>query len=137
MRVIGSVALHDIDAAFAAQLLKVKGAVDEALRDTAVQVRDVAKRTAAFTDRTGHLRRSIRMKKSKFEDGGYIVTATGRNRNKDLKGYHAWLVEHGHVKVLWGRRTSDKVPPHPFLDPALKTGRAYLSAKIAAMGGSK
>ena len=52
---------------------------------------------------TGTLKKSIRAKKSKFEDGGWIVQATAP---------HAFLVEYGHG----GPKPA---PPHPYLRPAL------------------
>ena len=59
-----------------------------------------AKTTTAFKDKTGTLRKSIRARKSKFEDGGWIVVAGSP---------HAHLVEYGHKNA----------PAHPFLRPAL------------------
>ena len=52
---------------------------------------------------TGNLKKSIKAKKSKFEDGGWITQATAP---------HAWLVEHGHG----GPKPA---PAHPYLRPAL------------------
>lgn len=52
----------------------------------AKQVAADAKATTAFQDKTGELRRSIRAKKSRFEDGGWIVQATAP---------HAHLLEFG------------------------------------------
>ena len=133
LRITGKVTLSDIDQGFLEQLQQSKGAVDDLLNDVAKQVFQEAKRTSAFVDRTGNLRKSIRKRKSKFPDGGYIVIATGRNRGRE-KGFHAHLVEFGHVKVLWGRRTNERVPPYPFMRPALEKARSYLMSKIS---GSK
>lgn len=136
MRITGSVTMEDLDAGFSRQLAGNKAEIDAFIKDVAGRVRDSAKQTAAFIDKTGNLRRSIGMRKSKFIDGGYIVKATGRNRSDD-KGYHAGLVEFGHAKVLWGRRTNGRVPPHPFMRPALAKGSAYAASKINGMKGSK
>jgi HK97 gp10 family phage protein len=50
------------------------------------------------------LRKSIRAKRSKFDDGGWIVQATAP---------HAHLIEYGHGGP-------SPAPPHPFLRPALE-----------------
>ena len=52
---------------------------------------------------TGNLKKGIKAKKSKYEDGGWIVLSTAP---------HSHLVEYGHG----GPRPA---PPHPFLRPAL------------------
>jgi HK97 gp10 family phage protein len=52
---------------------------------------------------TGNLKKGIRAKKSKFDDGGWIVVSTAP---------HSWLVEYGHGGP-------HPAPPHPFLRPAL------------------
>lgn len=80
--------------------------LDDKCRDIAIQIRKDAKKTTAFKDKTGRLRKSIKIKKSKFDDGGYMVRAGGRG------AMQAWLVEHGHG----GPRLSS---PHPYLKPAL------------------
>lgn len=133
LKVAGNVRIEDLDKGFFDQLQQSKGEIDKVLADTANFVRDEAKRTSDFIDKTGNLRKSIRKRKSKFVDGGYIVIASGRNRGKD-KGFHAHLVEFGHLKVLWGRRTSERVAPRPFMRNALERGIAYLRSKI---GGKK
>lgn len=129
MRVVATVTTGDLEAGFLAQLEQNKDEVDKLISQVADFVRDDAKRTASFIDRTGNLRRSIRKRKSKFIDGGYIVTASGRNRSDD-KGFHAALIEFGHVKVLWGRRTNGRVAPRQFMRPALEKGRAYMISKV-------
>lgn len=72
---------------------KLQLSIDVLLQPIADEVFIEAKRTTAFTDRTCNLRRSIRIRKSKFPDGGWIVIASG---GKGYKGYHAHLVELGH-----------------------------------------
>jgi len=133
---VGSVAVANIDEGFAKQFAQNESVINDLLRDIAITVRDDAQKTAAFIDRTGNLRKSIGMRKSKFERGGYIVKATGRNRISGAtraRGFHAHLVEFGHVKVLWGRRTGERVPPHPFMRPALERGRAYAEQRIRSL----
>ena len=39
-------------------------------------------------------------------------------------GAHGHLVEFGHAKVLWGKRTSERVEAKPFLRPAADTTQA-------------
>ena len=69
-----------------------------------------AKASTAFVDKSGRLRRSIKRRKSKFDDGGYMVKAGGKG------AMQAWLVEHGHAGPT---KASPRTPPHPFLRPAL------------------
>lgn len=112
--------------------------IDRFLNKVALNVRQEAKASRGpkgFDDVTGNLRLSIRKKKSKFEDGGYIVAATGRNKGKGEgdKGYHAHLVEFGHVKVLWGKPTGERVPPHPFMRPAVERASKYAAGLIKGM----
>lgn len=100
--------------------------VDAGLSEVAGVVLDEARSSADFIDRSGNLRKSIRKRKSRFENGGYIVFARGAN-NKDSesessKGYHAHLVEFGHVMIAWGRVTGKRVKPHPFLRNARTKG---------------
>ena len=62
------------------------------------------------------LRKSIRAKESKFDDGGWIVVATAP---------HAHLVEYGH-----GGKSP--APAHPFLRPALNKNINLARAKFGA-----
>lgn len=105
-----------------ATLAEVARAIDSNLEDTANYVLNEAEQSLEFKDKTGNLRRSIRLKKSKFLDGGYIVIASGKNKSKSIRGFHAHFVEFGHVEVLFGRPTGRRVPPHPFLRQALEKG---------------
>lgn len=109
-----------------ASLSEIMDAIDQNLEATAQFVEQEAKVSAAFQDKTGKLRKSIKLKKSKFDDGGWIVVASAP---------HAHLVEFGHVKWLWGRPTSGRVPPKPFLRPALEKGIRYAVGKFK--GGGK
>jgi hypothetical protein len=85
---------------------QIQLALEDNLNEVALRVRDYAKSSNAFQDKTGTLRGSI--KKNKVR-GGYRVWA---------KAPHAHLVEYGHVKVLWGNRTGEYVSAKPFLRPA-------------------
>ena len=80
--------------------------LNEKSRDVAMQIKRDAKASTAFKDKTGRLRKSIRVKKSKFKDGGHIVLAGGKGAR------HAHLVEYGHG----GPRPA---PPRSFLRAAL------------------
>lgn len=134
---VGSVTISNIDSGFAEQLLRNEEVVDSFLEEVARFVRDDAKGTAAFVDRTGNLRKSIGMRKSKFPKGGWIVKAAGRNKingSTRARGFHAHLVEFGHRMVTSsGRDTGKRVPPHPFMRPALEKGKAYASSKIGSI----
>ena len=100
---------------------EIMDAVDKNLEETAAYVERDAQTTLLFKDKTGLLRKKIKLKKSKFEDGGWIVQA---------KAPHAHLVEFGHVKFLWGRPTAERVPPHPFLRRALEKGIRFAVGKF-------
>lgn len=108
------------------QLADVLKAIDGNLEATADYVEAEAKTTAAFKDLTKTLRSRIKKQKSKFADGGWIVVA---------RAPHAHLVEYGHVMIAWGRPTGKRVPPHPFLRPALEKGIRYAAAKFKEAQG--
>jgi len=113
-----------------ATLAEIAKAIDSNLEDTAMYVLNEAQTTTDFIDKTGNLRRSIRMKKSKFLNGGYIVIASGKHGSKSRRGFHAHLVEFGHVEVLWGKPTGRRVAPKPFLRPALERGIKFATALL-------
>lgn len=79
------------------------------LKDVAGEIAEEARATSAFADKTGNLRKSIKVRKSKFENGGYIVLSTAP---------HAHLIEFGHDMVTRKGRKVGEVPPYPFLRPA-------------------
>lgn len=116
-----------LEAEFAQALQGVKKDVDALLLAAAQDVGFEARRTSEFKDKTGKLRNSIKLEKSKFEDGGWLVTA---------RAPHAHLVEFGHVLV---RKTKSgivkvigHVSAHPFLRPALDNAKRVLIAKLKA-----
>ena len=106
-------------------IAEIENWVDENCEIIAHEVAADAENSAAFADQSGMLRDSIRASKSKFKDGGWIVLSDAP---------HAHLIELGHVKVLWGRRTNEKVPPHPFLRPALDRAVARAVALFQGAG---
>jgi len=80
--------------------------LDEKSEVIAKQIaRDAKTMVPGFQDKTGKLRKSIRAKKSKYADGGWITRAGGKG------AMQAFLVEHGHG----GPRPAQ---PHPYLEPA-------------------
>ncbi|OIO01102.1 MAG: hypothetical protein AUJ49_08470 [Desulfovibrionaceae bacterium CG1_02_65_16] len=122
----------DLDSAFAAALQTITGDVDAVLYETAMEVGFEARRSSEFQDKTGKLRGKIKLKRSRYENGGWIVTA---------RSPHAHLVEFGHLLVLKNRKTGlvkvvGHVPAHPFMRPALDSARSRLIAKLQAMKGA-
>ena len=74
----------------------------------AEQISADAKATTLFKDKTGTLRKKIRVRKSKYDGGGYIVVASAP---------HAHLVEYGHALVR-NVKTIGRIAPRPFLRSA-------------------
>lgn len=106
---VSRVALADLDAA----LDEILAAVDADLSGIADYVEAEAKTTARFVDKTGNLRKTIKKRKSKFPEGGYIVVATAP---------HAHLVEFGHASWVKGVYVKDHVKPRRFLRQAKEKG---------------
>lgn len=106
---VSRVALADINAA----LDEILAAVDADLSGIADYVEAEAKTTARFVDKTGNLRKTIKKRKSKFPEGGYIVVATAP---------HAHLVEFGHAMWVKGVYVKDHVKPRKFLRIAKEKG---------------
>lgn len=126
MGVMKAYAQYEIPEGFTADLLgKINAALDSGALDIAEAIAADAQASAAFQDYTGtsreseihkqrypnarRLRKSIKAKKSKYEGGGAIVSASAP---------HAHLVEYGHVMWIRGKNTGKMVPAHPFLRPA-------------------
>jgi len=99
--------------------------IDENAQDIAKKIAADARATNLFQDYKGtaresewskktwgenakRLRKSIRVKKSKYDDGGYIVVADAP---------HAFLIEYGHELVI-NKKTIGRVAPRPFLRKA-------------------
>ena len=106
---VSRIALADLDAA----LDEILAAVDADLSGIADYVEAEAKTTARFADKTGNLRKTIKKRKSKFPEGGYIVVATAP---------HAHLVEFGHAMWVKGVYVKDHVKPRRFLRTAKEKG---------------
>ena len=94
-------------------LSKISNGIDKGLSQVADVVLSEAQASADFVDKTQNLRKSIKKRKSRFENGGYIVYS---------RAPHAHLVEFGHVMIAWGRVTGKRVKPHPFLRNARTKG---------------
>lgn len=122
------VVLKDIEG-LDATIDEIIDAIDANLEDVAEFIFQEAKASLVFKDKTGNLRRSIKLKKSKFPDGGYIVSARGKNKGRGA-GYHAHLVEFGHLIVVNGRQTGERVPPHPFMRQSVEKGYIYAVQKF-------
>jgi hypothetical protein len=111
---------------------EIKQFVMENEESVAKEIEGYAKASTAFKD-TGFqffgmklkgLRDSIKAKKSKFADGGWIVQAVAP---------HAHLVEFGHDMFDWRTgKTLGKVPPHAFLRPAKERAIKSAIAKFGA-----
>ena len=78
--------------------LELAAFINDNAMEIAKQIAVDAKATVRV--KTGKLRKSIKAKKSKFEDGGAIVVASAP---------HAWIIEHGRQNA----------PAFAFLGPAL------------------
>ena len=106
----------------------VQSALDPGVKAASTIVRDEAKRTTAFRDRSGQLRAAIKSKRVKKK--GYTVkwkvAPDGR------KAPHGHLVEKGHA-IVRGGKTVGEVPPHVFLEIAAKASDDRAVAEIQAV----
>jgi hypothetical protein len=94
--------------------------IDDKCSQIAGKIAVDARKTSAFIDRTGGLRKSIRKRKSRFPDGGYIAKAGGPG------AMQAWLIEHGGGRLK---------RPRPYLRPAFNKAmttalRDFTSGKV-------
>ena len=101
-----------------AQYEEVVQAIEENLDEVATFVESEAQNASVFKDKNGDLRRSIRKRKSKFKNGGFIIIAGGS------KAPHAHLVEYGHVMLnKFGEPTKlGRVPAKSFMRTAAEKG---------------
>jgi hypothetical protein len=77
-------------------------ATDSLCKKLAGEVAADARKTAQFIDKTGNLRKSIKMRKGKYS--GYLAKATAP---------HAHLIEYGHRN-----KDGSITPPRPFMRTA-------------------
>ncbi len=115
---------------------KCRGEIDDAVPDfvkkyitdnaekVANEIEFRAKATTAFLDKTGRLREAIKARKSKYEDGGWIVGAWAP---------HAWLVEFGHdlINPYTGKKVG-RVMGRSYLRAALNSAISSARAKFGA-----
>lgn len=80
--------------------------VEAHLLELAEEIMAEAKAEHFPKSETGNLVKSIRVKKSRYENGGYIVQATAP---------HAFNVEYGHAMVTHDGIVIGHVAAHPFL----------------------
>ena len=100
-------------------IAEVKEAVRPGLRAVADEVAARARSTAAFVDKTGELRKSIRVE-DPGQDAPFLLVRAGEY-TYDSKHYspHAHLIEFGHAKVTPGGRVLGFTPARPFMAPAV------------------
>jgi len=98
----------------------IRKVINNNCEEVATLVLNEAKTTAAFIDRSGTLRRSIKMYKASAASGVYIIEARGKKG--DGSWYQAASIEYGHTKILWGHPTGERVSARPFMRPAAEKG---------------
>lgn len=105
----------------------VRAEIDSDLGGIAAQVFEKAKSSTAFRDKTGRLRQSIWIYRSKYKDGGYVVY---------VKAPHSHLVEFGHAVVTKdGKVLEHRVPGKFFLRKARNSVRRTVDETLRGMLG--
>ena len=105
----------------------VRAEIDSDLGGIAAQVFEKAKASTAFRDKTGRLRQSIWIYRSKYKDGGYVVY---------VKAPHSHLVEFGHAVVTKdGKVLEHRVPGKFFLRKARNAVRRTVDETLRGMLG--
>ena len=105
----------------------VRAEIDSDLGGIAAQVFEKAKSSTAFRDKTGRLRQSIWIYRSKYKDGGYVVY---------VKAPHSHLVEFGHMQVAKdGKTVLKQVPGKHFLRKARNAVRRKVDTMLQDMMG--
>lgn len=80
---------------------------------------------------TGNLLRSISRMRVPIKKAKEIGTVrVGPKIGGGKKGYHGHLLEFGHKKVLWGRRTNGRVKAFPFVAPAYRSSIGEVRSNI-------
>lgn len=94
----------------------IQEAASPGLTALAAEVAARAKASTAFVDKTGHLRKTIRVAKPTKAD----LDAEGGQEIRIVRASapHAHLVEDGHAMVTKDGQVVGHVPAHPFLGPA-------------------
>ena len=105
----------------------VRAEIDSDLGGIAAQVFEKAKSSTAFRDKTGRLRQSIWIYRSKYKDGGYVIY---------VKAPHSHLVEFGHAVVTKdGKVLEHRVPGKFFLRKARNAVRRTVDETLRGMLG--
>lgn len=109
----------------------IKKATAETAKDGAEYVAELAKRNLErkAPGSTGTLASQIEVKASKFEDGGWIVEAQGKNNYDTIitgKGtlLHRWY-------AIFVELGTSKMEAIPYLRPALRRGKYYMRKFLA------
>lgn len=83
--------------------------------------------------RTGNLVKSIgRVRVPMAKANAIGAVRIGPRRGGQYKGYHGHLIEFGHKKVLWGRRTNERVKPYPFIEPAYRAKKDEVEGRMGS-----
>ena len=105
----------------------VRAEIDSDLGGIAAQVFEKAKASTAFKDKTGRLRQSIWIYRSKDKDGDFVVY---------VKAPHSHLVEFGHAVVTKdGKVLEHRVPGKFFLRKARNAVRRTVDETLRGMLG--
>lgn len=114
--------------------------VDQGLRKIGNQVKS---QTKSLLPKPGYpgdkpglkpLRDTLKVKIINYRDGAVKVMVVGYtySRTKGEGGNHGHLLEGGHVKVLWGRRTTERVQPHEYMIKVVETGKTQHQINFVA-----
>lgn len=104
----------------------VRAAFQDFVPEIAAAVRDEAKASTEFKDKTGKLRKSIKdrhitAEKATSSNDEWIVQA---------RAPHAHLVEFGHAQVTKEGKTTGFTPGHPFLEPSLEKVMSHIESYL-------
>ena len=107
----------DVDIDIGAIVEEVKKATKAGLRAVAEDVASRARATSAFSDKSGALRRSIRVE-DPDPDVPLLLVKAGGYTATDNYAPHAHLIEYGHAQVTKDGRLVGHTPARPFMGPA-------------------
>jgi hypothetical protein len=114
--------------------------VDKGLRKIGNQVKS---QTKSILPKPGYpgdkpglkpLRETLKVKVVNYRDGAVKVMVVGYtySRTKGEGGNHGHLLEGGHKKVLWGRRTDEMVQPYEYMIQVVETNKAQHQVNFVA-----
>ena len=112
-----------------ASKIVVKNVSKEVAKDVMEDAKSILKRKAKTTSERGLLSQ-FEVKKSLFEDGGYIISCQGPGNWHPP--YHASFVEMGSWVHPYGNKAAPKVylPPKAFMRPAAKKNKRKANRKL-------